>query len=217
MAQISASLLAANFAHMEQDVQRAQDAGVDSFHVDFMDGRYVPNLALAPCHLEALAPTTKLPFQIHLELANPDKLLDTFQSFPAEMIIVQWDTCPDPLVSFERIRSRHARVGLGLLPSTPIEPILPFLNQVDMLLLLGVDPGFGGQPMQTGILPWLTQVRSMLDQEFEMVSIAVDGGVKPSNAAAVVTAGADVLIMGSGLFDVPDMKDLVHTLKDLER
>jgi ribulose-phosphate 3-epimerase len=217
MVQISGSLLAADFAHMERDVQRAQDAGVDSFHVDFMDGHYVPNLALAPYHLKALAPKTLLPFQVHLELANPDEILDSFEPFPAEMVIVQWDTCPDPMTSFERIRSRHARVGLGLLPSTPVEPILPLLSQIDMLLLLGVEPGFGGQPMHNGTLSWLAQVRSMVDDYSGMVSLAVDGGVKASNAAEVVAAGADVLIMGTGLFSAPDMKELVHILKDLER
>jgi len=216
MVQVSASLLAANFAQMERDVQRAQDAGVDSFHVDFMDGHYVPNLALAPSLLEALAPTTELPFQVHLELSNPNELLDTFGSFPADMIIVQWDTCPDPLACFERIRSRHARVGLGLLASTPVEPILPLLNQVDMLLLLGVDPGFGGQAMHEEILSWLAQVRSIVDRESATVTIAVDGGVKASNAAKVVAAGANVLIMGSGLFDATDMKEIVRTLKDLK-
>lgn len=217
MVQVSASLLAANFADMESDVLRAHDAGVDSFHIDFMDGHYVPNLALAPYHLEALVPSTRLPFQIHLELANPDQLLDTFEAFPADMLIVQWDTCPDPDASFERIRSRHARLGLGLLPLTPIEPIQPYLHQVDMLLLLGVDPGFGGQPMHEGILAWVTQVRSSLDRQTTSIKLAVDGGVNANNAALVVAAGADVLVMGSGLFNAPDMNALVQTLKSLKR
>ena len=217
MTLVSASLLGADFARMADEVDRAQTAGVDSFHVDFMDGHYVPNLALSPYHLKALAHRTRLPFQVHLELDNPDEFLDTFKPFHAEMIIVQWDICPDPAASFKRIRSRRAQVGLGLLPLAPIEPIVPLLDHIDMLLLLGVQPGFGAQEMQVGTLSWLAQVRQVLDRDAPTLHIAIDGGVKLSNAAAVVQAGADMLIMGSGLFGAADMKPLVQQLKLLER
>ena len=182
-----------------------------------MDGHYVPNLALAPYRLKALAHRTRLPFQVHLELDNPDELLDTFKPFHAEMIIVQWDICPDPAASFKRIRSRRSQVGLGLLPLAPIEPIVPLLDHIDMLLLLGVQPGFGAQEMHVGILSWLAQVRQVLDRDAPTLHIAIDGGVKLSNAAALVQAGADMLIMGSGLFGAADMKPLVQQLKRLER
>jgi ribulose-phosphate 3-epimerase len=201
---------------MGEDLQRAEAASVDRFHVDFMDGHYVPNLALAPSHLEALSLLTELPFEIHLELANPDHVLETFQEFPAQMIIVQRDTCRSPRMSFHRIRQRQAEVGLGLLPLAPVDPILELLDEVDLLLLLGVEPGFGGQPMRDGVLNWMAATRQRLEQAGLSLPIAVDGGIHASNAPALVDAGADVLILGSALFRSEDMESLVHGLKNIQ-
>jgi ribulose-phosphate 3-epimerase len=217
MVKVNASLLGADFARMGEEIERAEAAGVDSFHIDFMDGHYVPNLALAPYHLEALAPLSDLPLEVHLELENPDELLNTFKPFPADMIIVQWDTCPDLLSTIERIRSWKARVGIGLLPLASVDPVIPFFDQLDMLLLLGVQPGFGGQGMVDGTLAWLERVAQARDFYAPNLPIGVDGGVKGSNAADVVRAGADILIMGSGLFNVSEMGSLVQSLKLLKR
>lgn len=217
MAKVSASLLGADFARMAEEVVRAQTAGVDSFHVDFMDGHYVPNLALAPYHLEALAPLTELPFEVHLEVANPDDLLSTFESFPTDMIIVQWETCPNPTASLEGIRSRGARAGIGLTSLSPVELVVPYFDQLDMLLLLGVQPGFGGQAIKEGTLAWLEGVAGVRDSVAPDLPIGIDGGVKQENAADLVRAGADILIMGSGLFEATDMSSLVQHLASLER
>jgi ribulose-phosphate 3-epimerase len=217
MTQVSASLLGADFGRMGDEVRRAQVAGVDSFHLDFMDGHYVPNLALAPYHVEAIAPMTNLPLQVHLELENPDQLLGTFNPFHAETIVVQWDTCPSPKSTFERIRARGSLVGLGLLPLAPIDPIEPLLDQIDLLLLLGVEPGFGGQVLISGTLPWLAKAAEARDHEASLIPIAIDGGVKADNAETLVQAGADVLVMGSGLFETANMGALVQQLKLLKR
>ncbi len=200
---------------MGDDLLRAQAAGVDRFHVDFMDGHYVPNLALAPYHLEALSTLTELPFEVHLELDNPDYVLEAFQEFQAQVIIVQHDTCRNPQVAFQRIRQRQAEVGLGLLPLTPVDSILELFEEVDLLLLLGVDPGFGGQAMRDGVIDWVAATRKRLDQAGVSTPIAVDGGIRLSNAPALVDAGADVLILGSGLFGSEDIESLVQRLKIL--
>jgi ribulose-phosphate 3-epimerase len=217
MTQISASLLGADFARMGEEVVRAEQAGVDSFHVDFMDGHYVPNLALAPYHLHALASSTTLPFQLHLEIVNPDQFLTTFAKLPVDMIIVQFDTCTDIKRSIPLIQDWGARVGVGLLPRAAIDPLLPVLPELDMLLLLGVQPGFGGQTIDTGMIPWLEQAARFRDQNAPELPIAVDGGVKSDNAEALVKAGADVLIMGSGIFESEDLPTLVHSLHTLSR
>jgi len=150
MVHISASLLAADFARLGEEVQRAEIAGVDSFHFDMMDGHYVPNLALTPDHLKALRAYSHLPFHTHLELANPDNFLSILNFMQVDMIIVQWDTLMDPVQTFDRIRSQNIKVGLGLNPDDAVENAARYFPDIDLLLLLGVYPGFGGQVMQPG-------------------------------------------------------------------
>lgn len=205
MVEISASLLAADFARLGSEVRRAERAGADSFHFDMMDGHYVPNLALTPQHLSALRPYSRLPFHVHLELSEPDGLLEAFAPLGADVIVVQWDTLVHPERTFERIRSQGARVGLALNPEVPLADVQPVLPAVDELLLLGVNPGFGGQRMQLGTLAKVAEARDRLRVLGLALPIAVDGGVKPENAAALVQAGADCLIMGTGLFAARDM------------
>jgi ribulose-phosphate 3-epimerase len=214
MARISASLLAADYARLGEEVQRAQSAGVDSFHFDMMDGHYVPNIALAPDHLKALRSYTNLPLHAHLELSNPDEVLASFHAFPADMIIAQWDTLTHPLKTFNAIRSRNAQVGLGLNLHEPIEEIRRVVQDLDLLLLLGVYPGFGGQAMQPGTINKIRTARTVADDLNPSLVIAVDGGVKPENAALLVEAGADCLIIGTALFQAADMKQMIVKLKE---
>ena len=213
MVQISASLLAADYTRLREEVQRAEAAGTDSFHFDLMDGHYVPNLALAPDHLVALRPHTRLPLHAHLELANPDEVLSRFYPFPADMIIVQWNTLTKPVETFERIRSRNAKVGLGINPDDNIEEVACYLPNLDLLLILGVNPGFGGQSMQPGTKEAIRAARSVANKLAASLTIAVDGGVKPENAVSLVEAGADCLIMGTALFHSQDMKRTISEIK----
>jgi len=214
MVHISASLLAADYARLGEDIQRAEKAGVDSFHFDIMDGHYVPNIALAPNHLEALRPYSHLPFHGHLELDNPDDILFNFIPLQADAIIVQWDTLTDPAITFERIRSKNIKVGLGLGIEDEIEDSSRFFRDVDLILLLGVYPGFGGQPMQPGMLERITAVRCLADQLSHKINIAVDGGVKPENISNLVQAGADMLIMGTALFQSSDMAQTIKSIRE---
>lgn len=214
MIQISASLLAADYARLGEEVQRAESAGVDSFHFDLMDGHYVPNIALAPHHLTALRSYTSLPLHAHLELSNPDEVLAGFHAFPADMIIVQWDTLTHPVKTFNLIRTHNAQVGLGLNPDETVEEILRVLKELDLLLILGVYPGFGGQAMQPGTIEKIRAARALADDLNPSLVIAVDGGVKPENAVHVAEAGADCLIIGTALFRATDMINMVRELKE---
>ena len=214
MVHISASLLAADYARLGEDIQRAEKAGVDSFHFDIMDGHYVPNIALAPDHLAALRPYSHLPFHMHLELKNPDDILFNFAPLQADVIIVQWDTLTDPTRTFDRIHSKNIKVGLGLGTEDEVEDSSRFFRDVDLILLLGVYPGFGGQPMQPGMLERIAVVRCLTDQLDHRINIAVDGGVKPENISNLVQAGADILIMGTALFQSSDMAQTIKLIRE---
>lgn len=214
MIHISASLLAADYACLGQEMRRAEKAGVDSFHFDMMDGHYVPNLALTPDHLKALRPYSHLPFHTHLELDNPDDILSNFISLDADMIIVQRNTLTDPIQTFDKIRVQNRKIGLGLTPDDVYEDSVHLFRDIDLLLLLGVYPGFGGQVMQPGTVEKITRARHLADNSKHPISIAVDGGVKPENITQLVEAGADILIMGTALFQSTDMAETIRTIKE---
>jgi ribulose-phosphate 3-epimerase len=214
MTHISASLLAADYARLGEEVQRAEKAGVDSFHFDMMDGHYVPNLAFAPDHLKALRTYSGLAFHAHLELANPDNILSMLNFTQADMIIVQRNTLTDPAQTFDKIRSQNINIGLGLNPDNAVEDAARFFLDIDLLLLLGVYPGFGGQVMQPGTIEKIACARRVADSLDHKISIAVDGGVKPENAVQLVQAGADILIMGTVLFQSADMAGIVKSIRE---
>ena len=187
-------------------MQRAEKAGVDLSHFDMMDGHYVPNLALTPHHLKALRPYSLLPFHTHLELNNPDDILSSFTSLQADMIIVQWNTLTYLFQTFDRIRSQNIKIGLGLNPDDAFDEASRFIQDLDLFLLLGLYPGFGGQPMQPGNTGKGSHPHGFWQIKSDhQIKIAVDGGVKPENAASLVEAGADILIMGTALFQSSDM------------
>ena len=214
MTHISAPLLAADYARLGEEMQRAEKAGVDSFHFDMMDGHYVPNLALTPDHLKALRPYSKLPFYVHLELDNPDHVLTNFQPFQADMMIVQWNTLPNPARTFEKLRSKNTKIGLGLNPDEALDNVSPLFSDIDLLLLLGVFPGFGGQTIQPAMEERIASARHMIDRHNPQIAIAIDGGVKSENAARLVQAGADILIMGTALFGSRNMAETVRTIRE---
>jgi ribulose-phosphate 3-epimerase len=213
MPQVSASLLAADIACLGDEIRRATQAGVDSFHFDMMDGHYVPNLAFAPDTLAALRPLTGLPFHVHLELNNPDEMLEKFRPFAADLMIACLDTLLDPRQTLERMRRRNARVGLSLNPDDPLTKVQSLLSELDVLLLLGVYPGFGGQPMQANTPARVAEAARQRDGLGLPLRIAVDGGVNLNNAPALVEAGADILVVGTALFKAPDMRISVSELK----
>jgi ribulose-phosphate 3-epimerase len=213
MVRISASLLAADHARFGEAVQRATAAGVDAFHFDMMDGHYVANLSFSPQHLADLRGETDLPFHLHLELENPDRVLSDFPPLGADMILVQWDTLAEPAETFKRIRGLGARVGLSLNPEEPLSVLEGWLSALDELLLLSVHPGFGGQPMLPGVMDRIARARRMIADEAPGLPLALDGGIGLESGIDFARAGVDWLVIGTALFTSPDMGEFVRDLK----
>jgi ribulose-phosphate 3-epimerase len=215
MRNISASLLGADFARLGEEVERAERAGADSLHFDIMDGYYVPNMALAPYHLRALRPYTRLPFITHLEVSDPIQIMKSFQGTDQDMIIVQADTCKDFHQVFKAIRGQGAQVGLSLNPPDPLELARPYLDEIDLLLILAVMPGFGSQTMAPTTPARIAAARQMLSEAKISIPIGVDGGVNLVTAAGLVEAGAEHLIAGTALFSAPNMAAVIRAFKDI--
>jgi ribulose-phosphate 3-epimerase len=210
---ISASVLAADPAALGAEVARAELAGVDRFHVDVMDGLYVPNLALTPHHVGALRRYTSLPIDLHLEVQHPDRILETIPCHGAATIIVQLDTLQEPSLTFRQIRSAGAAVGLALNPAEDLSRVRPWLPDLDVLVVMAVEPGFSGQNLHPGAFKRLTLAARMRAAGGLTFKIALDGGVTSGNAAGLVAAGADTLIAGTALFRAADMRSAVQALK----
>jgi len=215
MAKISASLLASDFSNVGADVLRAQSAGVDAFHFDMMDGHYVPNIALSPQHLIALRQYSNLPFHLHLELGNPDYVLEHFPQLDADVIFVQWDTLVDPIKTFSLIRSRGAKVGLSFNPRDDFIPAQSCIAYLDYFLILSVHPGFGGQSMLAGTPERILIAKKLIQSEKPDLPLMVDGGVTLDNALPLLQAGVDWLIIGNDLFKQKNLETYLQKIKSL--
>lgn len=216
---LAASILSADFARLGDEVRAAEQAGVDWIHVDVMDGRFVPNITVGPLIVEAVRRTTSLPVDVHLMIEEPDRYVEEFVRAGADYLTVHQEACRHLHATVHRIRDLGARPGVVLNPATPLALVEPVLPDVDLLLLMSVNPGFGGQAFIPGVLDKIREAALWKKRRTASFRIEVDGGIKPGNAAEVARAGAEVLVVGSGIFaagtvrDVPDYTEPVTALR----
>jgi ribulose-phosphate 3-epimerase len=208
---LAPSLLAADFARLGEEVRAIEAAGADWLHLDVMDGHFVPNISFGPLVIEALRPLTRLPFDVHLMIAPVDPYLDAFARAGADRLIVHAEAGPHLDRSLQRIADLGKLAGVALNPATPVQAIRHVLGRIDLVCVMTVNPGFGGQGFIPAMLDKIRELRDLIGAR--PVRIEVDGGIGPRNAAACVEAGAEVLVAGSSVFGAPDRAAALAALR----
>ena len=212
---VSPSILTCDFAHAADEVRFVADSGADMVHLDVMDGVFVPNLSFGPPVIAALRPHTDLFFDVHLMMTQPRRLIPAFAKAGADLINIHLE-CDDPIrETLEDIRALGKQAAITLKPATPAEEAFPYLDMVDMVLVMTVEPGFGGQSFMEDMMPKVTALRQEITRRGLSVSIQVDGGIGAATAPIAAAAGADVAVMGSAVFNDPDPRQLVAQVQAL--
>ena len=218
--QLSPSVLSANFARLEGDVKAVEQAGAAAIHLDVMDGHFVPNLTIGPAIVKAVDRITTLPLDVHLMIEEPDRFLQSFREAGADWISVHVEAVPHLHRTVTRIRELGASPGVVLNPSTPLSLLQNILEYVDFVLLMSVNPGFGGQAFIPAVLSKVSELKEILSGRGLKVRIEVDGGVGPENAAELVRAGADILVAGNAIFGKGDpaenARELLRRMREAE-
>jgi len=210
---IAPSILSADFARLADEVAAVERAGADLLHVDVMDGHFVPNLTVGPPIVEALKKVTKLPLDVHLMITNADTFIPEFAAAGADYLTVHVEACAHLHRTIQSIKERGVKAGVTLNPATPINSLQEILADVDLVLIMSVNPGFGGQKFIPAVLNKIIAARAMLDRIKSPALLEVDGGVKVDNAAKIIAAGATVLVAGSAIFSHPDYAATIAAMR----
>lgn len=210
---LAPSILSADFGRLAEEVQAVEQAGADWIHVDVMDGHFVPNITIGPDVVKAVRRATTLPVDVHLMIAAPDRYLENFVAAGADWLGVHVEACAHLHRTIQRIRELGAKASVAVNPATPLCLVEPILEHVDMVLLMTVNPGFGGQKFIPSVLPKIRELRRWIDQRSLDVLIQVDGGVCVDTMDALVASGVDIFVAGSAVFQGGDYRKTVRALK----
>lgn len=214
---IAPSILSADFGRLAEAVQTVEAAGADWIHVDIMDGHFVPNLTIGPPVVEAIRKATTLPLDVHLMMTNPDAFIPEFAEAGATILTVHVEACPHLHRTLQVIKEHGVKAGVSLNPGTSASSLDQIVGEVDLVLVMSVSPGFGGQKFIPFSLEKIRRVKNMIRESRSSAYLEVDGGVKEDNAGSILKAGADVLVSGSAIFGSPDMSATITHLRSAGR
>ncbi|OZI13274.1 ribulose-phosphate 3-epimerase [Bacillaceae bacterium SAS-127] len=213
MVKIAPSILSADFSRLGEEIKDVEMGGADIIHVDVMDGHFVPNITIGPLIVDAIRPITKLPLDVHLMIENPDQYIEAFAKAGADYITVHVEACPHLHRTIQLIRSHGVKAGVVLNPATPAQMIEHILEDIDMVLLMTVNPGFGGQSFIHSVVPKIRQVKQMIDEKGLGIEIEIDGGVNIETAKLCTEAGASILVAGSAVYNKEDRKQAIEEIR----
>ena len=211
---IAPSILSADFSRLKDEIQAVEAAGADWLHVDVMDGHFVPNITIGPVVVEWVRKVTKIPIDVHLMITDPDKYAPEFIKAGADWISVHPDTCPNPNATLNKIRDLGAKSSIAVNPDVSLKKVEGCFSDIDMVLMMTVFPGFGGQAFIPDVLPKIEEVRKRIDQSRSAILVEVDGGIKTDNIDRVCRAGAEVIVSGSGIFKTPNYTDTIRRMRE---
>jgi ribulose-phosphate 3-epimerase len=213
MVKIAPSILSADFSKLGEEILAVDKGGADYIHIDVMDGHFVPNITIGPLIVEAIRPITKLPLDVHLMIENPDQYIEAFAKAGADYITVHVEACRHLHRTIQNIKSFGVKAGVVLNPATPVESIQHIIGEIDMVLLMSVNPGFGGQKFIPEVLPKIRKVKEMAENKGIDLEIEIDGGVNSETAKLCMEAGANVLVAGSAIYNEEDYAKAISLIR----
>ncbi|MBD1380001.1 ribulose-phosphate 3-epimerase [Metabacillus arenae] len=213
MIKIAPSILSANFARLEEEIKDVENGGADYIHVDVMDGHFVPNITIGPLIVEAIRPITKLPLDVHLMIESPENYISDFAKAGADIISVHVEACRHLHRTIQQIKAEGIKAGVVLNPHTPVHMIQHIIDDVDLVLQMTVNPGFGGQSFIKNTVPKIKEIKKLVTERGLSVEIQVDGGINPETAQTCVEAGANVLVAGSAIYNKANRKEAIKKIR----